>query len=276
MALIITHQFVSSKPDGNDSTLIRPSNWNANHIITGTVDETMLSLSDITTANVSTSMHGFVPKLPNDSTKFLNGVGMYSTPAGGGDVTQAGNNDFIGVNNFASRTQLGSIPLCDNALLTIYQTMDGSMNTSMVDSIATASGTVDYITNLNVITHGQGTIGNILTGIYVRNDIDTGTTASSYGIWIDSPQVGASVASTVGLLISAQDGGIATNLFSMVVEAKTSSRGYLHNPHTINKKQERFQMAERINIMVKSSLVLVHSLRIRFVFVTLLLMDRVM
>ncbi|MEO0248706.1 MAG: hypothetical protein ABIN58_04010 [candidate division WOR-3 bacterium] len=29
----ILHSFVSAKPDGPDSTLVRPSNWNAAHVI---------------------------------------------------------------------------------------------------------------------------------------------------------------------------------------------------------------------------------------------------
>ncbi len=43
-----------------------------------------LSLSDVLTANVSTARHGFAPKLPNDATKYLDGTGAYSVPAGGG------------------------------------------------------------------------------------------------------------------------------------------------------------------------------------------------
>lgn len=41
-----------------------------------------LSLSDNTTANVSTSKHGFAPKSPNDATKYLDGTGAYSIPSG--------------------------------------------------------------------------------------------------------------------------------------------------------------------------------------------------
>ena len=41
-----------------------------------------LSLSAITTNDVSTTKHGFAPTLPNDATKFLNGVGGYTTPGG--------------------------------------------------------------------------------------------------------------------------------------------------------------------------------------------------
>jgi hypothetical protein len=50
--------------------------------------ESDLSVTDITTNDVSTSAHGFAPKLPNDATKFLNGVGAYAVPsAGGGGIT---------------------------------------------------------------------------------------------------------------------------------------------------------------------------------------------
>src|SRR5579859_612275 len=38
-----------------------------------------ISLSDVTTANVSTTKHGFAPKLPNDATKFLDGTGVYDS-----------------------------------------------------------------------------------------------------------------------------------------------------------------------------------------------------
>lgn len=46
---------------------------------------------DNTDLNVSTSRHGLTPKLPNDSTKYLDGTGAWSVPAGGGGggLTQA-------------------------------------------------------------------------------------------------------------------------------------------------------------------------------------------
>jgi hypothetical protein len=45
--------------------------------------ESDLSVTDIATNNVSTAAHGFAPKAPNDATKYLDGTGAYSTPAGG-------------------------------------------------------------------------------------------------------------------------------------------------------------------------------------------------
>lgn len=55
-----------------------------------TISDATISLTDITTNNVSITKHGFAPKAPNDATKYLDGTGAYSVPAGtggGGSVT---------------------------------------------------------------------------------------------------------------------------------------------------------------------------------------------
>ncbi len=46
-----------------------------------TVREADLSISDNTTADVSITAHGFVPKAPNDTTKFLRGDGTWQPPS---------------------------------------------------------------------------------------------------------------------------------------------------------------------------------------------------
>lgn len=45
------------------------------------ITDAQLSTSDVTTNNVTTSKHGFVKKLDNDSTHFYNGQGNYTAPA---------------------------------------------------------------------------------------------------------------------------------------------------------------------------------------------------
>lgn len=88
---------------------------------TGVTDAT-LPTSDITTNNVSTSKHGFAPKLPNDATKYLNGVGAYSVPAGkfggtGADGALSGTTNLdlgssaIVVKNFTSISMTGTSTL---------------------------------------------------------------------------------------------------------------------------------------------------------------------
>ena len=53
--------------------------WTINNDV---VDEAKLSISDVTTKNASTSAHGFLKKLPNDASQFMDGTGAWSTPAG--------------------------------------------------------------------------------------------------------------------------------------------------------------------------------------------------
>lgn len=59
-----------------------------------------LSTSDITTNNVSISKHGLVPKLPNDATKFLDGVGGFTTTITSGSFTPLG----AGITNISTIT----------------------------------------------------------------------------------------------------------------------------------------------------------------------------
>lgn len=56
------------------------------------VVEADLNLTDLTTADVSTTKHGFVPKGDNNAAHFLDGTGAWTTPAGGGTVTHAAGN----------------------------------------------------------------------------------------------------------------------------------------------------------------------------------------
>lgn len=62
-----------------------------------TVTDANISVSDITTNNVSTSKHGFTPKAPNDVTQFLRGDGSWGVPSGGViQITQAAHGFTVG------------------------------------------------------------------------------------------------------------------------------------------------------------------------------------
>jgi hypothetical protein len=72
---------VHTHPQGDITNLV--ADLAAKAATTQAVD-TFGAPSDITTHNASTSAHGFVPKLPNDATKYFDGVGGFTVPAGGG------------------------------------------------------------------------------------------------------------------------------------------------------------------------------------------------
>lgn len=46
MAISITHAKVSEVPDTSDTSLIRPSDWNAEHVVSGGTEVFMFALSD--------------------------------------------------------------------------------------------------------------------------------------------------------------------------------------------------------------------------------------
>lgn len=60
------------------------------------VTDADLSTSDITTNNATSSKHGFLPKLSNTATEYLDGTGAFSTPAGGGGL------DYVQLQSFVT------------------------------------------------------------------------------------------------------------------------------------------------------------------------------
>lgn len=93
----ITHKFVSAIADGADTSVVRPSNWNDTHQIdNSTITEAMLSIADNTTGNVSTSAHGFAPKVTNTA-NYLKGDGTWSSPGSNSGPTFPGGIPMTGV-----------------------------------------------------------------------------------------------------------------------------------------------------------------------------------
>ncbi len=74
----------------------------------GKVVEADQSLSDVLTANVTITAHGYAPKLPNDATKYLDGTGNYTTPptGGSGTVTTTGSPASGNLTKFSGTTSI--------------------------------------------------------------------------------------------------------------------------------------------------------------------------
>jgi len=83
----VKHTKVSPKADSADSTLVRPSDWNAEHTVSGLVTDAGLAAQklddhaapdDNTDNDATIAKHGLLPKLNNVATDFLNGQGGWS------------------------------------------------------------------------------------------------------------------------------------------------------------------------------------------------------
>jgi hypothetical protein len=112
-----------------------------------TIAESNLTLTDVTTANVSTTAHGFTPKLPNDATKFLNGTGTYTVPpAGGKDVRVASANPAL---TFSSSS-------------TSYVDITGMTCTLSLDNTKTYNVSVFSTPFCSTASLGQNIYGNVV------------------------------------------------------------------------------------------------------------------
>jgi hypothetical protein len=95
------------------------------------------------------------------STTFLRGDGQWQTPAGSGDVTQAGQNNFTGSNNFAGSTRIAGPLLIHQTSNTITLSWTGPpriFTTTNANFTTTVSGTARAgHTMSHVITNGAAT-----------------------------------------------------------------------------------------------------------------------
>ena len=87
-----------------------------------------ISMSDITTNDVSITKHGFVPKAPNDSTKYLNGLGAWATITSGAT---------LGANTFTDKQTITQASANTGVLASTGYSLTGSDATTMVDFAGT-------------------------------------------------------------------------------------------------------------------------------------------
>lgn len=73
------------------------------------VKDTDLAVTDVVGNNVSIAAHGFAPKSPNDSTKFLDGTGAYSVPAGSAPTYKGYDHSFINGETFTIANDANSL-----------------------------------------------------------------------------------------------------------------------------------------------------------------------
>lgn len=97
------------------------------------ITEATLSLSDVTTANVSTTKHGFAPKAPNDTAKYLRGDGAWATVT----ATNSDTVDSYHAGNATNQVAVSNGSVCStlNAdLLDGYHSSSFSLTTHNHDS----------------------------------------------------------------------------------------------------------------------------------------------
>jgi hypothetical protein len=107
------------------------------------VTDANLTTSDITTNDVSTAKHGFAPKAPNDTAKFLRGDGTWAVPASGSSSGRFGIADSNGAYTFYTT-------------LTLAMTAASAGQTIELFADYTESGATTITLKNNVTINGNG------------------------------------------------------------------------------------------------------------------------
>lgn len=150
MAITVTHSKVSTIPDGDDSSLIRPSDWNDDHVLTGL--GTMAEQNANNVAITGGSITGV--SIPAAD---VTGLGTMAT--------QNANNVSITGGSISGATVSGYIPTSDEGVANGVATLDGSGKVpigQIPDAVIGAlnyQGTWNATTNSPTLTSSVGTKG---------------------------------------------------------------------------------------------------------------------
>jgi hypothetical protein len=150
------------------------------------VTDANLTTTDITTNNVSTTKHGFAPKLPGNTTTFLRGDGTYATPASGGltEFTEAENtatpNATVPVNS------LTPVTATTNADFALRPKGNGALLGLIPDNAATGGNKRgQYAVDLQLSTDFPTRVasGNYSAIIGGQNNTASGTHSLASGVY---------------------------------------------------------------------------------------------
>ena len=168
------------------------------------ITEQKLSLSDVTTFDVNTSRHGFVPKAPGNTSLFLRGDGTWAVPpTGGGDAGALPTARTFGLGYYDDFLNSGSSPQTQRGqwLITLINSGTQSLQASTPDhpgivrffSSTTANSGARVITGLSALRLGGGESTEIVfrvintAGTTVRMGFldTTGNADATDGVYIE-------------------------------------------------------------------------------------------
>jgi hypothetical protein len=196
-----------------------------------------LSTSDVTTNNVSITKHGFAPKAPNDATKYLDGTGAYSVPAGaGGGVTSITGT----ANQITASASTGAVTLSLPITVTGVNTFNAASATNLVlnggssgasltlgqgsSGVATVASTAGKPIHLTDNVNGTLRITIPATSpfyTFAWNDASLafGTQSSDGGTFLNILQLNAPDQNSAGAALNSGNSGYAALRFTDAVNA---------------------------------------------------------
>ena len=182
------------------------------------VTDANMTTSDITTNDVSTAKHGFAPKAPNDTAKFLRGDGTWAVPSAGGLTefteleTTAAPNATIPVNS------LTPVTATTNADIAIVPKGTGALLAAIPDNTATGgnkrgANSVDLQTTRNAAARVASGANSVVLG-------GTSNTASNSNTIAGGNSSTASGNQSVALI-----NGTASNTSAIAIGSNVTASG---------------------------------------------------
>lgn len=143
------------------------------------VTEDEITLADVTTNNVSTTKHGFVPKAPNDITKFLRGDATWAVASTGGTGLL-----WLPARIWVNRTDIGSPAIAARGTNFRYVAWDfhaANIELVVTDFIIPDNYSSGAVTFKYYWTNGGAGSGDVQWGMAFREVNDTGDLNTTTG-----------------------------------------------------------------------------------------------
>jgi hypothetical protein len=144
------------------------------------VTDANMTTSDITTNDVSTAKHGFAPKAPNDTTKFLRGDGTWAVPAAGSSSGRFGIADSSGAYTYYTTLSLAMTAATAGQTIEFFTdyTESGAVTVTLKNNV-TINGNGHRYTH----TSTTGNTFNFIAGatVYINNLIIDRTVTTPTG-----------------------------------------------------------------------------------------------
>jgi len=209
MAITVKHSKVSTIPDGDDSSVVRPSDWNDDHVLTGTIPVAnggtgAATLTGYVKGTGTTAMTASAT-IPNTD---ITGLGTASTK-------DAGAANGVATLDASGKVPVSELPAAVLGALSYQGTWDASTNTPTLTSSVGTKGyyyvvSVAGNTNLNGITDWLVGDWAVFNGSIWQKVDNTETVTSVNG------QTGAVVLTTTNI-------AEGTNLYYTDVRARASN-----------------------------------------------------
>jgi hypothetical protein len=182
MAITVKHLKTSTIPDAGDDSLIEPSDWNADHTLTGTIEVAnggtgATTLTGYVKGTGTTAMTA-ASTIPNTD---VTGLGTMST--------QNSNNISVTGGSISGTTVSGYIPTTEKAAALGVATLDAGGTVPLSQIPASIQGGVSYqgtwnaSTNTPTLSNGVGTKGYYYVVSVAGNTNLDGITAWNVGDW---------------------------------------------------------------------------------------------